>query len=188
MLHGLTSSRPFLENAMRRDILKTLQSEHDILRDLFARMNETTDRAKKERAQLLESIEGNLLPHAKWEEAVFYPAFAERADRDGLKTHAEALLEHHAVEQVVIPEVHAAEVETPKFAGRIKVFGEMIDHHAREEESKMFKIARKLFTPEELASFDEQYEEWKQSNAASLTIAVEKSKAGLKGALKSLTD
>lgn len=173
---------------MRRDILKTLQKEHDVLRELFADINTTTDRAKKSRAQLLESIEGNLLPHAKWEEAVFYPAFAERADRDGLKTHAEALLEHHAVQKVVMPEVHAAEVDSPQFAGRVKVFGELIDHHAREEESTMFKLARKLFTPDELAEFDEQYEEWKQSASATLVIAGEKGKTGFRAAVKSMTE
>lgn len=172
---------------MTRNILKTLQSEHDALRDLFAEINETTDRAKKGRTQLLESIEEHLLPHAKWEETVFYPAFAERADREGLKTHAEAVLEHHAVEDVVIPEVHAADPDTPEFAGRVKVFGELIDHHAKEEESTMFKLARKLFSAEELASFDEQYEEWKQSNAASLAIAGEKGRTQLKSAMKSLT-
>ena len=52
---------------------------------------------------MLEQIEANLLPHAKWEELVFYPAFKERADRDGLKTHAEAVQEHRAVELTVIP-------------------------------------------------------------------------------------
>jgi len=173
---------------MRRDILKTLQTEHATLRELFAEMNETTDRAKKGREQLLQSIEDNLLPHAKWEETVFYPAFAERADRDGLKTHAEALVEHHAVEQVVIPEVHAAGTGTPEFAGRVKVFGEMIEHHAREEETTMFKLARKLFSAEELADFDEQYETWKSSNAAALAIAGEKGKTGVKAAVKSMMD
>ncbi len=172
---------------MRRDILKTLQKEHDVLRDLFSEINATTDRAKKGRTQLLESIEDNLLPHAKWEETVFYPAFAERADREGLKTHAEAVLEHHAVEKVVMPEVHAAAVDSPQFAGRVKVFGELIDHHAREEESTMFKLARSLFNADELAELDEQYEEWKQSGAASVAIAGEKAKTGVKAAIKSMT-
>lgn len=173
---------------MRRDILKTLKSEHDALRGLFAEINDTTDRAEKGRAKLLETIENNLLPHAKWEETVFYPAFAERADRDGLKTHAEAVLEHHAVERIVIPEVHAADIQTPEFAGRVKVFGELIDHHAREEESTLFRMARSLFSAEELSSFDEEYEAWKQSNAAALTVAAAKGKAGMAAAFKSLMD
>ena len=115
---------------MARDILKTLKEEHDTLRGLFAELKETTDRGVKKRQTLLQRIEESLIPHAKWEESVFYPAFKERADRDGQQTYAEALTEHHAVEHTVIPEVHAADPGTPEFAGRTKVFGELIDHHA----------------------------------------------------------
>jgi hemerythrin-like domain-containing protein len=169
---------------MARDILKTLKSEHDALRELFAAMDETTDRASKKRMTILEEIEANLIPHAKWEEQVFYPAFKERADRDGLKTHAEALAEHHAVETSVIPEVHAAEPGTPEFAGRTKVFGEFIDHHAKEEEKTMFKMAREMFSAEERAQMDEEYEAWKESDTAVNVLAAEKAKAGLKGVAK----
>ena len=171
---------------MARDILKTLQEEHDTLRKLFEEMKGTTDRAEKTREKLLETIEQNLLPHAKWEEQVFYPAFKERADRDGLQTHAEALAEHHAVENSVIPEVHAADVQTPEFAGRVKVFGEFIDHHAKEEEKTMFKMARELFSADERAQMDEDYETWKGSDSAANLVFAEQAKAGLKGAVKSL--
>src|SRR4030095_14995478 len=162
---------------MARDILKTLKDEHDALRKLFAELKETTDRGVKKRAGLLEEIEANLIPHAKWEEKVFYPAFKERADRDGLQTHAEALAEHHAVETSVIPEVHAADPGTPEFAGRSKVFGEFIDHHAKEEEKTMFRMAREMFTSEELAQLDEDYEDWKASPDAEQTLMAEKAKA-----------
>lgn len=163
---------------MARDILKTLKAEHNVLRDLFKQIDATTERASKGRVELLEKIEANLLPHAKWEEKVFYPAFKERADRDGLKTHAEAVLEHAAVEETVIPHVKASDVTTPEFAGRVKVFGELIDHHASEEEDTMFKMARKLFSAEELAQFDEDYEAWKASAAATAAITGAKAKAG----------
>ena len=172
---------------MARDILKTLQSEHDALRELFEQINDTTDRAKKKRADLLDQIEKNLLPHAKWEETVFYPAFAERADRDGLQTHAEAVEEHRAVELTVIPDLHAAEVDTPAFAGRAKVFGELIDHHATEEETTMFKMARKLFSAKERAELDEQYAEWKASPAAAAAVVHAQTKTGLKSVVRALT-
>ncbi len=172
---------------MKRDILKTLKQEHDELRALFAELKETTDRGVKKRQSLLEQIEAALIPHAKWEEQVFYPAFKERADRDGVQTHAEALAEHHAVENSVIPEVHAAEPGTPEFAGRTKVFGELIDHHATEEETTMFKMAKKLFSTDERAQLDEDYENWKQSDGADIVMAGEKAKAAVKGMVKSIT-
>ncbi|HUH90636.1 MAG TPA: hemerythrin domain-containing protein [Lysobacter sp.] len=167
---------------MARDILKTLTTEHQTVRALFEEMNATTDRAKKTRASLLERIETSLLSHAKWEEQVFYPEFKKRADRDGLQTHAEAVEEHRAVEQTVMPDVHAADVETPEFAGRVKVFAEMVDHHAKEEEKTMFKMARELFSTEERARLDEEYEAWKHSGAAASVMADAKAKTGLKGA------
>ncbi|QSX78905.1 hemerythrin domain-containing protein [Agrilutibacter solisilvae] len=172
---------------MARDILKTLKREHDVLRALFDEIKDTTDRAVKTRGELLEKIEASLIPHAKWEEQVFYPEFMERADRDGLQTHAEALAEHHAVETSVIPDVHAADPGTPEFAGRVKVFGEFIDHHAKEEEKTMFAMARKMFSAEELADLDERYENWKDSSAAQTLLVAEKVKAGLKGTVRSIT-
>ncbi|MGJ4801872.1 hemerythrin domain-containing protein [Luteimonas sp. SDU82] len=170
-----------------RDILKTLQAEHYQLRGLFEAMEATSDRATKKRAELLAQIEENLLPHAKWEEQVFYPMFAERADRDGLKTHAEAVEEHRAVEQTVLPDVHAADLSTPQFAGRVKVFGEMIDHHATEEETTMFQMARKLFSAKERSELDVAYEEWKASAAASAAVVVAGAKTGAKAVVRKVT-
>ena len=170
---------------MARDILKTLKTEHDDLRSLFEELNATTDRASKTRTELLAKIDKGLLPHAKWEEQVFYPAFAERADRDGLKANAEAIAEHHAVEHSVMPEVHEAEVETPQFAGRAKVFGEFIDHHAKEEEKTMFKMAREMFSAEERAAFDEQYEAWKQSDQGMAAVAEAAAQTGAGTVLRS---
>ncbi len=163
---------------MPRDILKTLKQEHDMLRDLFEEMKSTTDRASKTRLDLLKKIDDNLLPHAKWEEQVFYPAFMERADREGMQTHAEAIQEHRAVEKTVMPDVHDTEVTTPEFAGRSKVFGELIDHHAKEEEKTMFKMAREMFSAQERADMDVQYEEWKRSPEAMALLAEAANKTG----------
>ena len=172
---------------MARDILKTLKSEHDALKNLFEKMEDTTDRAKKTRADLLADIEAALLPHAKWEELVFYPAFKARADRDGLKTHAEAVQEHRAVELTVLPDLQSKDPETPDFAGSAKVLGEFVEHHAREEEKTMFAMVRELFSAQERAALEEQYEEWKASPACANELAAARARSTVKAAVKSLT-
>lgn len=167
-----------------RSILATLKKEHDVLRGLFEQINATTDRAEKTRGELLEKIEANLIPHAKWEELVFYPAFAERASHEQLLQHAEAIQEHRAVELTVLPDLHAADKTSRQFAGSVKVLSEFIDHHAEEEEKEMFASARELFTPQELAELDAQYEEWKTSFAAAGITAHAKIKTGLKSVIR----
>jgi iron-sulfur cluster repair protein YtfE (RIC family) len=124
-----------------RNILTTLKAEHDELRSLFEQVNATTDRAEKTRTELLARIEEALVPHAKWEETVFYPAFAERANHDQLLLYTSAMQEHRAVEQSVLPDLKACPPNSREFAGSAKVMGEQIDHHAREEEREMFSIA-----------------------------------------------
>jgi hemerythrin-like domain-containing protein len=166
------------------DILNVLKAEHNALRKLFKELDGTTDRAVKKRAQLLQEIEANLLPHAKWEETVFYPAFAERASHDGLKTHAEAVEEHRVVEKMVVPDVKGADPGTREFAGNAKVFADLIDHHAKEEETTMFAEARKLFSAEERAQLAEEYAQWKETPAALALVAASKGKTAMKGALR----
>jgi hypothetical protein len=41
----------------------------------------------------------------------------------------------------------------------------------------MFKMARELFSPDERARLDEDYEMWKQSNPVGSLIAAQKAKA-----------
>ncbi|WP_101927476.1 MULTISPECIES: hemerythrin domain-containing protein [Luteimonas] len=167
-----------------RDILKTLKSEHAELKSLFDEINATTDRAEKRRNELLAKIEAALIPHAKWEELVFYPAFAERASHDELLQHAEAIQEHRAVELTVLPDLHASSKTSRQFAGSVKVLAEFITHHAKEEEREMFASARKLFTAAERADLDVQYEEWKASPAASALTFHAKAKTALKSIVR----
>ena len=138
-----------------RSILTTLKAEHDQLRALFEQVNATTDRAEKTRLELLEKIEMALVPHAKWEELVFYPALKSRASHEQKLLWAAAMQEHRAVEQSVLPDLKACEPASREFAGSAKVMGELIDHHAKEEEREIFAVMRELFTAQELAEMDE---------------------------------
>lgn len=162
-----------------RNILTTLKAEHDQLRALFEQVNATTDRAEKTRIELLEKIEAALVPHAKWEELVFYPAFAERASHEQLLLYTSAMQEHRAVEQSVLPDLKACDPTSREFAGSAKVMGEQIDHHAREEEREMFSAMRQLFSASELAEFDEQYEQWKDSGMGQGVALHAKIKTGM---------
>jgi len=146
-----------------RSILTTLETEHDQLRALFEQVNATTDRASATRRELLDEIERAFVPHATWEELAFYPALKSRASHEQQLLWAVAIQEHRAVEHSVLPDLKACEPGSREFAGSARVMGALIDRHAKEEERDIFAAMRELFSAQELADMDVQYEEWKAS-------------------------
>ena len=146
------------------DILDTLQSEHEALDKLLKKLNDTTDSAVKTRTELLAQIEPKLLGHAKGEEAVFYPAFAERGDHEDLQANAEAWQEHRSLEKCVLPDLKKADPGSRQFAGSAKVLMEFVEHHAKEEEGGIFASMRKLYSEAERGELDQRYKAWKTKN------------------------
>ncbi|MEO8673893.1 MAG: hemerythrin domain-containing protein [Tahibacter sp.] len=145
-------------------IIDTLKAEHKEVLALLKQLDESTDRAEKGRAMLFAEIDKALTGHAKGEEAIVYPPYAARGDKDDLKSHAEAQVEHKAVEEVALPTLRSADPGTREFAGAAKVLLEFVDHHAKEEEKTIFPAMKKLFTKEELEQLDVDYKAWKKSH------------------------
>ena len=142
---------------MPRDILKTLKQEHDMLRDLFEEMKSTTDRASKTRTELLGKIALELRVHTTIEEEIFYPAFREAGEKhEDEKMFFEAMEEHRAAGDLVLPDLEATEVDSDQFGGRAKVLKELVEHHADEEEKEMFPRARELLGVDALRELGER--------------------------------
>ena len=127
-----------------------LKADHTAVKRLLRELNETGDRAVKQRETLVARIERELKTHAQIEEEVFYPAFkaaAEGSDAEDL--FYEAAEEHHVVD-MVLPALKAANPKSHEFAAKAKVLKELVEHHIREEETEMFKQARELFDDDQL--------------------------------------
>ena len=139
------------------DAIKLLKEDHKKVRGLLAELEATTPRGVKKRTQLLETIAKELRVHTKIEEEIFYPAFkaaGEKSDDD--KMYFEALEEHRAAGELVLPDLENTEPGSDRFSGRAKVLKELIEHHADEEEKEMFPRARKLLSAAELNSLGAQ--------------------------------
>lgn len=57
------------------------------------------------------------------------------------KVYFEAIEEHRAVHDLVLPDLQKTNSAIEQFSCRVKVLKEMIEHHADEEEQGMFKQA-----------------------------------------------
>lgn len=131
--------------------IELLKADHKKMRGLLADLESTTARGVKKRTALLNAIHKELSIHARIEEEIFYPAFkAEGETHDDDKMYFEALEEHRAAEDLVLPDLMGTDPATEKFSGRAKVLKELIEHHAREEEKHMFPRARALLSAAQL--------------------------------------
>ncbi|GAB1595081.1 hemerythrin domain-containing protein [Lysobacter claricitrinus] len=131
--------------------IELLKADHEKVRGLLSQLTDTTKRAEKTRVDLLEKIRLELDVHTQIEEEIFYPAFKEAVgESDDEAMVFEALEEHRAAGELVLPDLLATDVTSDRFSGRAKVLKELVEHHAKEEETEMFKTARKVLSREEL--------------------------------------
>ena len=139
------------------DAITLLKADHQTLGSLLGELEKSTPRGIKTRRELLTKIEANLKAHASIEEEIFYPAFKEAGKKgDDDKMYFEALEEHRAAGDLVLPDLLSTDLGSEKFSGRAKVLKELIEHHAEEEEKEMFPRAKKLLTKEELAELGDR--------------------------------
>jgi hemerythrin-like domain-containing protein len=148
---------------MPQNIIDMLKHDHDQVRKLLAELVSSTERAEKKRMELLETIEHELKVHTQIEEQLFYPAFKEANGKEHERMYYEALEEHRAVEDLILPDLKQTDPTTPQFTGRAKVLKELIEHHASEEENSLFPEARKTMSAELLAELAEEAEELKST-------------------------
>ena len=143
--------------------IQLLKDDHKKVKGLLAELVDTTSRGVKKRNQLLATIAEELRVHVAIEEEIFYPAFkaaGEKSDDDQM--YFEALEEHRAAGELVLPDLEKTAPDSEKFSGRAKVLKELIEHHADEEEKEMFPRARKLLDAATLADLGQQMQARKQ--------------------------
>jgi len=127
----------------QHDAVSVLKAQHRQVESLFARVQ--SSKASQSRKELLREIARLLAAHTRIEEEIFYPA-VRSLGTDELETLVdEALEEHHVVDLVLaeLPRVHPGD---DRFAAKMTVLSELVEHHVKEEERDMFRRAQALGT------------------------------------------
>ena len=120
-----------------QDATTMLRADHKVVSGLFAQYEKTQSTAKKK--QLVAQICTELSVHAQVEEEIFYPAVKEALHDHELVP--EATVEHASL-KALISEVEGVEPEGEMFDAKIKVLGEYVKHHVKEEHTEMFPKAK----------------------------------------------
>lgn len=142
---------------MPKDAIELLMQDHEAVRSLLAQLSKADGDAGM-REELLTRIEKELQIHSTIEEEIFYPAFRAAGGKDEHRMFYEAVEEHRAVDELVLPDLKNTDAAGERFSGRAKVLKELVEHHAEEEETEMFAGARKLFSADQLAELGRRME------------------------------
>jgi hemerythrin-like domain-containing protein len=147
--------------AVGPDAIALLIKDHRKVRSLLQSLDATTERATSRRESLLDEIRAEVKLHTQLEEEIFYPAYRDAARKSDGHLYYEALEEHHLVD-IVLPKLKSTKAATAEFGARAKVLRDLIEHHAEEEETKMFPKARKAMGSARLRAIGKQIQERKQ--------------------------
>jgi hemerythrin-like domain-containing protein len=88
-----------------------------------------------------------------------------RQDGDDPDALLEAEVEHQVVERL-LDDIAATDTTEEKWLAKITVLKELIEHHVEEEESEIFKAARKAFDKKQLDEMGRRFEQRKQQEMA----------------------
>ena len=140
------------------DAIALLKEDHAKVKKLMAELEQTTERGVKTRTELWAKLLKELTIHENIEEEIFYPALRDMPKAKDIVL--EAMEEHHLVDDIV-EQLKDTPVDDEHWGAKFKVCKENVEHHIEEEETEMFKIARQVFSKEELEDFGVQMTEAK---------------------------
>jgi hemerythrin-like domain-containing protein len=126
-----------------KDACDLLDADHRNVKKMFKEYEELTDsrgrNAAQKKMELAQQICMELTVHAQIEEEIFYPALRDAIkDTDLLD---EATVEHQSAKDL-IAQIESGSEADDMFDAKVKVLGEYVDHHIKEEKNEIFPKAR----------------------------------------------
>lgn len=126
-----------------KDACDLLDADHKAVRKMFKEYEELTGSRARGAAQkkkdLAQQICHELAVHAQIEEEIFYPAVREAIKEKDLI--AQAAVEHQTA-KALISQIQGMGEPDEMLDAKVKVLGEYIEHHIKEEKNEIFPKAR----------------------------------------------
>ena len=124
-----------------RDAIALLKQDHRAVEQLVGQFEQADE---SEQSDIAERICNMLTVHAQIEEEILYPAAKEALTEDEEESELvpEAEVEHASAKEL-IAKIQGMTPDDESFKATVKVLGEYVKHHVKEEENEMFPALRK---------------------------------------------
>jgi hemerythrin superfamily protein len=129
--------------ASRPDAIRLLTQDHKDVKALFKEYDKLVKAEAEDdpKQALAAQICAMLTAHATVEEELFYPAARSAIEEVDLLDEAE--VEHASAKDLIAQIQGSSPADDDLYDAKVKVLGEYIDHHVKEEEIEMFPKVRK---------------------------------------------
>ena len=136
--------RPAQSNAGRNggrgpDAIGLLRADHRKVEELLEQFEKARGEGRK--GEIAGQICMELTIHAQVEEEIFYPAAREALGSDE-ELFDEATVEHASAKDL-IAQIEASSPGEELFEAKVKVLGEYVKHHVKEEQNELFPKVKK---------------------------------------------
>jgi len=142
------------------EFFQKLKKDHKEVKGILGQLKETKKSAPKKREALFQKLRAELVPHMKAEEETFYPPLMSK--KEAREDAMEGMEEHH-VSEMVLKELENMGKGEDQWGAKMGVFKELVEHHIKDEEKKVFKSAEKALSSDEFQIIMKQFEEEKQA-------------------------
>lgn len=144
------------------NVFELLKKDHETVKNLFARLEETNEEQVQEREDLFLSLNKELTIHALAEEKFFYSELKEDGETGEIALDA---LEEHKVVKKLLKELDGNKKGTKEWAAKLKVLQEAVEHHVEEEEGELFEQAAVVLDEDEAELIGEEIESFKNEQS-----------------------
>jgi hemerythrin superfamily protein len=148
-----TNRRADKKHQSVNDIFSMIKQDHVEFLKTLNRMGTTSD--SRTRGQEFALLRQSLLPHAKAEEVILYSVIQNQ------NTRLKAEEEHHVMERIII-DMKNIQLSDERWVAKLSVLKDVLDHHLREEESTIFRMARDRVSKTQAVEMAEKFQAMKQ--------------------------
>jgi len=145
------------------DILGVIKRDHNEVKALFKEYESLGPNAKASRAKLAKKIMEELVKHDEAEEQTLYALLKERARGSEERIKILEAFEEHTMASELIAKLKKLETPDEEFMAKFQVLIESVQHHIKDEEGNVHKIAREELDKDELNELAPKFEEAKKS-------------------------